>query len=183
MVTIIGYRALHTNTNYSNCTGLGANSSVTASNQVQLGDTNVTVYAQTAVQTRSDARDKIEIQDTVLGLDFIKKLTPRQFKMNSRELYFEQGKQRDFNAKNDGSKAGKRFHQGFVAQEVKQVIDEMGVDFAGYQDHKINGGEDVLSLGYTEFIAPIVKAIQQQQHIIEQLQQRVTILEQNGGVK
>ena len=181
--TAIGYRALHTNTNYSNCTGLGANSSVTASNQVQLGDTNVTVYAQTAVQTRSDARDKIEIQDTVLGLDFIKKLTPRQFKMNSRELYFEQGKQRDFNAKNDGSKAGKRFHQGFVAQEVKQVIDEMGVDFAGYQDHKINGGQDVLSLGYTEFIAPIVKAIQQQQHIIEQLQQRVTILEQNGGVK
>lgn len=181
--TAIGYRALHTNTNYSNCTGLGANSAVTASNQVQIGDTNVTVYAQTAVQTRSDARDKVEIQDTVLGLDFIKKLTPRQFKMNSRELYFEQGKQRDFTATNDGSKAGKRFHQGFVAQEVKKVIEEMNVDFAGYQDHKINGGEDVLSLGYTEFIAPIVKAIQQQQHIIEQLQQRVTILEQNGGVK
>lgn len=181
--TAVGCQALKTNTNYSNCTGLGANSAVTASNQVQLGDNNVTVYAQTAVQTRSDARDKVEIQDTVLGLDFIKKLTPRQFKMNSRELYFEQGKQRDFTATNDGSKAGKRFHQGFVAQEVKKVIEEMNVDFAGYQDHKINGGEDVLSLGYTEFIAPIVKAIQQQQHIIEQLQQRVTILEQNGGVK
>ena len=180
--TAIGASALF-DIQYNNCTGLGYNAQVTASNQVQLGDTNVTVYAQTAVQTRSDARDKIEIQDTVLGLDFIKKLTPRQFKMNSRELYFEQGKQRDFNAKNDGSKAGKRFHQGFVAQEVKKVIEEMNVDFAGYQDHKINGGEDVLSLGYTEFIAPIVKAIQQQQHIIEQLQQRVTILEQNGGVK
>ena len=152
---------------YHHCTLLGEGSTVTGSNQVQLGNTSVTVYAQTAVQTRSDARDKVEIQDTVLGLDFIKKLTPRQFKMNSRELYFEQDKQRDYTAKNDGSKAGKRFHQGFVAQEVKQVIDEMGVDFAGYQDHKINGGQDVLSLGYTEFIAPIVKAIQQQQHIIE----------------
>ncbi len=184
--TAIGYQALTAlgaNISCSNCTGLGANATVTGSNQVQLGNTNVTVYAQTAVQTRSDARDKVEIQDTVLGLDFIKKLTPRQFKMNSRELYFEQDKQSDYTAKNDGSKAGKRFHQGFVAQEVKQVIDEIGVDFAGYQDHKINGGEDVLSLGYTEFIAPIVKAIQQQQHIIEQLQQRVTILEQNGGVK
>ena len=92
-------------------------------------------------------------------------------------------KQRAFIATNAGSKAGKRFHKGFVAQEVKKVIEEMNVDFAGYQDHKINGGEDVLSLGYTEFIAPIVKAIQQQQHIIEQLQQRVAILEQNGGVK
>jgi len=165
---------------YHHCTLLGDGSTVTGSSQVQLGNTNVTVYAQTAVQTRSDARDKVEIQDTVLGLDFIKKLTPRQFKMNSRELYFEQDKQRDYTAKNDGSKAGKRFHQGFVAQEVKQVIDEMGVDFAGYQDHKINGGQDVLSLGYTEFIAPIVKAIQQQQHIIEHLQQRIELLEQSG---
>lgn len=181
--TALGAFALDNVTTYNKCTGVGAYADVTGSNQVQLGDTNVTVYAQTAVQTRSDARDKIEIQDTVLGLDFIKKLTPRQFKMNSRELYFEQGKQRDYTATNDGSKAGKRFHQGFVAQEVKKVIEEMNVDFAGYQDHKINGGEDVLSLGYTEFIAPIVKAIQQQQHIIEQLQQRVTILEQNGGVK
>ena len=168
---------------YHHCTLLGEGSTVTGSNQVQLGNTSVTVYAQTAVQTRSDARDKVEIQDTVLGLDFIKKLTPRQFKMNSRELYFEQDKQRDYTAKNDGSKAGKRFHQGFVAQEVKQVIDEMGVDFAGYQDHKINGGQDVLSLGYTEFIAPIVKAIQQQQHIIEHLQQKIELLEQNGKGK
>ena len=181
--TAIGANALF-DIQYNNCTGLGYNAQVTASNQVQLGDNNVTVYAQTAVQTRSDARDKIEIQDTVLGLDFIKKLTPRQFKMNSRELYFEQGKQRDFNAKNDGSKAGKRFHQGFVAQEVKQVIDEMGVDFAGYQDHKINGGQDVLSLGYTEFIAPIVKAIQQQQQMIELQQQEIEALKQkiNGEV-
>ena len=168
---------------YHHCTLLGDGSTVTGSSQVQLGNTNVTVYAQTAVQTRSDARDKVEIQDTVLGLDFIKKLTPRQFKMNSRELYFEQDKQRDYTAKNDGSKSGKRFHQGFVAQEVKQVIDEMGVDFAGYQDHKINGGQDVLSLGYTEFIAPIVKAIQQQQHIIEHLQQKIELLEQNGKGK
>ena len=181
--TAIGTGALSNLTTYNACTGIGEHAQVTGANQVQLGSAIVTVYAQTAVQTRSDARDKIEIQDTVLGLDFIKKLTPRQFKMNSRELYFEQGKQRDFTATNDGSKAGKRFHQGFVAQEVKKVIEEMNVDFAGYQDHKINGGEDVLSLGYTEFIAPIVKAIQQQQHIIEQLQQRVAILEQNGGVK
>ena len=104
--------------------------------------------------------------------------------MNSREAYFEIGQQRDFSATNDGSKAGKRFHQGFVAQEVKEVIDELGVDFAGYQDHKINGGEDVLSLGYTEFIAPIVKAIQEQQQMIELQQQKINELEQkiNMGV-
>ena len=180
----IGHQALVAITTYSNCTGIGANSSVTGSNQMQLGDTLTTVYAQKAIQTRSDSRDKIDIQDTLLGLEFIKKLIPRQFRMNSREAYFEIGQQRDFSATNDGSKAGKRFHQGFVAQEVKEVIDELGVDFAGYQDHKINGGEDVLSLGYTEFIAPIVKAIQEQQQMIELQQQKINELEQkiNMGV-
>ena len=169
---------------YNTCTAVGYGATVTGSNQVQLGTDNVTVYAQKAIQTRSDSRDKIDIQHTLLGLEFIKKLTPRQFRMNSREAYFEIGQQRDFSATNDGSKAGKRFHQGFVAQEVKTVLDEMNIDFAGYQDHKINGGEDVLSLGYTEFIAPIVKAIQEQQQMIELQQQKINELEQkiNMGV-
>ncbi len=52
---------------------------------------------------------------------------------------------------------------------VKQVI------FAGYLDSKIDGGEDVLSLGHTEFIAPMIKAIQQQQ-MIEQLQKEIELL-------
>lgn len=163
---------------YHNCTAVGCSAAVTASNQVQLGNSSNTVYAQSAVQTRSDARDKTDIQNTELGLAFIKRLIPRQFRMNSRELYFEQEKEWDYGKTNGTEKAGKRFHQGFVAQEVKTVMEEMGVDFAGYQDHKINGGEDVLSLGYTEFIAPIVKAIQEQQEIIEQQQQKIEWLEQ-----
>ena len=182
--TAIGECALTGSVDRNNATGIGANTDVTGDNQVQIGSNGVTVYTHTAIQTRSDSRDKIDIQDALLGLEFIKKLIPRQFRMNSREAYFEIGQQRDFSATNDGSKAGKRFHQGFVAQEVKEVIDELGVDFAGYQDHKINGGEDVLSLGYTEFIAPIVKAIQEQQQMIELQQQKINELEQkiNMGV-
>lgn len=171
--TAIGYKALTNNTNYSNCTGLGANSSVTGSNQVQLGDSSVTVYAQKALVTRSDARDKIDIEDSPLGLNFIMKLRPVKYRMNSREAYFEEGKERDFTATNDGSKAGKRPHYGLIAQEVKQSMNELGVDFAGYLDSKVDGGEDVLSLGYTEFIAPMIKAIQQQQQMIEQLQKEI----------
>jgi len=182
--TAIGSGALSGSVDRNNATGIGANTDVTGDSQVQIGSNGVTVYTHTAIQTRSDSRDKIDIQHTLLGLEFIKKLIPRQFRMNSREAYFEIGQQRDFSATNDGSKAGKRFHQGFIAQEVKEVIDELGVDFAGYQDHRINGGEDVLSLGYTEFIAPIVKAIQEQQQMIELQQQKINELEQkiNMGV-
>ena len=52
-------------------------------------------------------------------------------------------------------------------------MDEMGIDFGGYQDHSINGGRDVLSLGYEELIAPMIKAIQEQQKMIEDLEMRI----------
>jgi hypothetical protein len=61
----------------------------------------------------------------------------------------------------DGSRAKRRKHQGVIAQEVKAVMDELGVDFGGYQDHSINGGTDVLTIGYDEFIAPLIKAVQE----------------------
>lgn len=61
----------------------------------------------------------------------------------------------------DGSKKRVRSHYGLIAQEVKQVLDDLGIDFGGYQDHTVKGGEDVLALGYTEFIAPMIKAIQE----------------------
>jgi len=174
--TAVGYNALGDLISYTNCTGLGYSSAVTGSNQIQLGNTSVTVYAQKALVVRSDARDKLDIEDSPLGLNFIMKLRPRKYRMNSREAYFEQGKERDFTATNDGSKAGKRPHYGLVAQEVKEVMNDLGVDFAGYLDSKIDGGEDVLSLGYAEFIAPMIKAIQQQQHMIEQLQKEIELL-------
>ena len=174
--TALGASALENLTTYTNCTGLGYNAQVTGSNQIQLGNTSVTVYAQKALVVRSDARDKLDIEDSPLGLNFIMKLRPRKYRMNSREAYFEQGKERDFTATNDGSKAGKRPHYGLVAQEVKEVMNELNVDFAGYLDSKIDGGEDVLSLGYAEFIAPMIKAIQQQQHMIEQLQKEIELL-------
>ena len=52
---------------------------------------------------------------------------------------------------------------------VKAACDAVGVDFGGYQDHKINGGDDVLSLGYEELIAPLIKAIQQLSAEVEAL--------------
>ena len=184
--TAIGYMALYNNTAYSYCTGLGYNAQVTGDHQVQLGGTGETVYATKAVVTRSDERDKIDITDSDLGLNFILKLKPRRYKMNPREAYFQTTENTemiaeniatiDYTAPNDGSKARKRPHYGLVAQEVKQVMNELDIDFAGYLDSKVDGGEDVLSLGYTEFIAPMIKAIQQQQEMIEALKKEILYL-------
>ncbi|MBM7600417.1 hypothetical protein JOC34_002808 [Virgibacillus halotolerans] len=163
-ITALGYNALNNSSmdGLSNITGVGQNSSVTASNQIQLGNSSATPTAFNPLQVRSDRRDKLDIEDTQLGLNFINKLRPVQYRTNFREAYIDYDKDGNpVNLKNDGSRAGTRKHQGLIAQEVKQVIDDIGIDFAGYQDHKIGGGQDVHSLGYEELIAPLIKSIQE----------------------
>jgi hypothetical protein len=174
--TALGGQALIALTTFDNCTGLGYNSAVTGSNQVQLGDSSTTTYAYGAVQNRSDARDKADVKPTALGLDFINSLRPVDFKWDLREDYFVEEEVdtglvdahgdsiktiKRTRVEKNGSKKRSRFHHGLIAQEVKAACDAAGVDFGGYQDHSIKGGEDVLSLGYEELIAPLIKAVQQ----------------------
>jgi hypothetical protein len=191
-VTALGFEALASSSNYSNIVGVGSSTSVTGSNQVQLGDASTTTYAYGSVQNRSDERDKTEIKDTGLGLDFIMALRPRDFKWDMREDYRTSAPtkpQRDdyesdeayqaalaawnvdfaawqeasklANITHDGTHTRTRYHHGLIAQEVKQTMDAMGVDFGGYQDHSLKGGDAVLSIGYEELVAPLIKAIQE----------------------
>lgn len=178
--TATGFRALRDNTEYNNCGGFGYDSQVTASNQIQLGDSTTTVYAYGAVQNRSDARDKAEIRDTVLGLDFINAIRPVDYKLDMREDYrVELGENptkeqlesnKLANIQTDGTHTRKRYHHGVIAQQVAEVIEELGVDFGGFQDHSKIGGDDVLSIGYEEFIAPLIKAVQELNSKIETLE-------------
>jgi hypothetical protein len=70
----------------------------------------------------------------------------------------------------DGSRKRVRYHHGLIAQEVKGVMDALEVDFGGYQDHLIKDGLDVLTIGYEELVAPLIKAVQE-------LSARVKLLE------
>jgi hypothetical protein len=56
-------------------------------------------------------------------------------------------------------------------------MDKLDTDFAGYQDSKHNGGDDVLHLNYNEFIAPLIKAIQELSQENKNLKIRVDLLE------
>ena len=190
--TGIGYYAGSEITNQVNSTCLGHNAQVLGSNQVQLGDANTTPYAYQALSLRSDLRDKTQVRDTVLGLDFINELRPVDYKWDMREDYKTemptQGElsDEDFkivmdewiesvkldNITHDGTHTRTRYHHGLIAQEVQDVIVASGVDFGGFQDHSVAGGQDVLSIGYTELIAPMIKAIQE-------LTARINVLEGN----
>ena len=73
----------------------------------------------------------------------------------------------------DGSKARQRYHYGLIADELKSTMDGLGVDFGGYQDHGINGGICVKSVGYTELIAPLIKAVQELSAQVDDLKQQL----------
>jgi hypothetical protein len=154
-----GYSSLSNIVTETNCSGLGFNTQVTGSNQVQLGDSATTTYAYGAVQDRSDMRDKADIRDTVLGIDFIMSLRPVDFRWDYREDYTDGVKGVD--VEKDGSKKRNRFHHGLIAQEVKESLDNLGLDFGGFQDHSISGGADVMSIGYTELVPILIKAVQE----------------------
>lgn len=151
--TIVGSGAGTSGTGYAETTCLGYNAQVTGNFQNQIGGSGTTTYTYGAVQDRSDARDKADIRDTVLGLRFINALRPVDFRWDYREDY-------GWGAK-DGSKKRSRFHHGVIAQQVKEVCETAGVDFGGFQDHSLSGGKDVMSIGYTELIAPLIKAVQE----------------------
>ena len=69
-------------------------------------------------------------------------------------------------------KDGSRKHYGFIAQDVKQSLDKIGTDSALFinpsvkpdwdiTDKEENDKEHYLALRYEEFIAPMVKTIQE----------------------
>jgi hypothetical protein len=174
--TFLGVSAGNISTNtYTNCTLLGYATDVTGSNQVQLGDSRTTTYAYGAVQNRSDARDKADVRPTVLGLDFILSLRPVDFKWDYRDSYREVDNDGNVTIlPKDGSRKRARFHHGLIAQEVKAACDAAGVDFGGYQDHSVKGGDDVLSIGYEELIAPLIKAVQQLSAEVAELKSKIS---------
>lgn len=159
----------------SNSTGLGRSSRVSGNNQVQLGDSSTTTYVYGTVQNRSDLRDKTDVRDTELGIEFILGLRPVDGKWDMRDDYLEEyqvqtGIDKDAQpvfetrlrkCERDGSKKRERYHHWFIAQEVNELCEKLGVEFGGYQDHLVDGGCDVKTLGYDEFIPPVVRSVQQ----------------------
>ena len=154
---------------FQQSTAIGLAATAEADNQIKIGTADSSVVAHSAIGVVSDARDKTDIRDTVLGLDFIMKLRAVDWRVDSRSKYAA-------DEIKDGSKAGKRFHHGFVAQEIKQIIDDTGVDFAGFNDCAHQGGAEQMYLSYTELFGPLVKAVQEQQQQIKSQQEMINQL-------
>lgn len=181
----LGYNT-QTGSTYDNCACIGQNmpsTTVAANNEMVMGNASNYVRFQQPIVNPSDARDKIDIKDAALGLDFIQKLKPRMWRSNLRTLYNEAVTDENGNVEwkqlpNDGSKAGKRYHYGIVAQELKEVLDEMGIDFVALKDTSVTGGgTGDFQIAYGEFFGVFIKAFQELSAKNNDLEARIKALE------
>jgi hypothetical protein len=156
----------------NNATAIGHGANANANNSVRIGNTSVTyISGQVAWSHPSDGRFKRNVTETVHGLDFILKLRPVNFTWDITALDNYMSNPTPVTADEIASRdaAEKIVCTGFIAQEVEQAALETGFDFDGI--HHPSNDKDPYSLAYSEFVVPLVKAVQEQQHQIETLKQ------------
>tara|TARA_A100001388_G_scaffold239174_1_gene194284 strand:- start:9818 stop:11317 length:1500 start_codon:yes stop_codon:yes gene_type:complete len=143
-----------------------ANESGTANDDaVDLGLSNARfddIFATNGTIQTSDEKEKNTIVDSDLGLDFVKRLSPKSYKFNNKT----------------------RTHYGLIAQDVETVLSDISksnTDFAGLIKSDISENQDGSNyrygLRYTELIAPMIKALQEANEKIEALEAKVAKLE------
>ncbi|MBK6343226.1 MAG: tail fiber domain-containing protein [Flavobacteriales bacterium] len=159
--------------------GLGAN--VTASDRARIGNSVMQeIGGYQPWSDLSDARFKRDIAPQTHGLDFILALEPITYRFDIRKLNAHTYGQADtlFNdARGQEAIAAKeaRVFSGFSAQQVEQAAAAVGYDFSGV--YAPANEQDHYALAYSTFVVPLVKAVQEQQAIIEELIARIAALE------
>jgi len=150
---------------FMNSSVIGDGAEFTASNMIRIGDGGVSVIGGAVGWSNlSDKRLKKNIKDADLGLSFILNLRPVTYEMDYKT-----------------DKAGANGHlgkvyTGFIAQEVEETLNQLGVEFSGLC--KPQNEKDFYSLRYAEFVVPLVNAVKEQQKTINSQQQEIDKLRQ-----
>jgi len=114
------------------------------------------VWSATGTIQTSDVRQKIDIEPSDLGLDFILDLIPVKYR------WIEGG------IENGRPRPGRRTHYGLLAQDVEAALG--GRDFAGHILSDPSDHDSEQGLRYDAFIAPLIRAVQQLAARVEQLE-------------
>ena len=155
----IGYGAGYITTTGDNNISIGKDadpSAADADNEITLGNSsNDTIRCNTqTISSLSDARDKTDINQLELGLDFVDSLNPVKFKWKTR----------DGNSK-DGS-----YEAGFIAQDFQEVQKNNNADYLGLVH---DNNPEKLEASYGKLVPVLVRAIQELKKEIEELKANV----------
>ena len=121
----------------------------------------------------SDARLKRNVQDTSLGLDFVNDLSPVKFQWNpSNEVPKELTS--EYNEENQ--KNLDYVSHGFIAQEVKEVVDKHGDSSFGVW--QLDGDGETQRIKKNMLVMPLIKAVQELSSKVKELQPYICYITQ-----
>jgi hypothetical protein len=156
----IGNSAFNNLTTGSNNIGIGLNvaaSTLSANNEVTIynGALAARFQGSTASWTfASDERDKNDIENLELGLNFINQLQPRKYKWNLRHTDIDKGKQA----------------AGFIAQEVLAVAQANQAEYLGLVD---TNDPNQYTLAQTALIPVLVNAVKELTNEVNELKAKL----------
>jgi trimeric autotransporter adhesin len=189
--TIIGAFSGGVANNQYNIVAIGQGTVCTANSSARIGNSATwSIGGYVGWTNFSDGRYKKDIKENVIGLGFIMKLRPVTYRLDisnaSKNSKENAGREWDATMKEAIAQKEKMIYTGFVAQEVAQIAKETGYEFSGVDKPENENG--FYGLRYAEFVVPLVKAVQEQQAIINELQKqnaelqkRLTELERKAG--
>jgi hypothetical protein len=125
--------------------GFGSDGSTqTISNEITLGNSSIsTLRCQVqTISALSDRRDKKDIEELPLGIDFINTLKPVKFTWNMR----------------DGAKVGQQ-EAGFIAQDLDEA--QIDADAEDYLSLVLKNNPEKLEASYGKLVPVLVKAVQE----------------------
>ena len=155
----------------TNTSAFGREASVVASNEISIGNGSVSwIGGNVTWSTFSDERGKNSIKEDVKGLDFIMKLRPVTYHIDKDKLDAIKGI-KDNSYYPEKYDIEKIKQTGFLAQEVESAAKESNYDFSGVKA-PVNENKPY-SISYAEFVVPLVKAVQEQQLVIEELKKEI----------
>lgn len=184
---IIGYNACYSSSYKanSNCVVIGYDArpySSTINNEVILGNSSIQYFRCNAGRSSlSDARDKTDIKELPVGLDYINALKPVKYKWDYREEHYTENENGELVAPiKDGT-----YEAGFTAQNLKEVQDKYKADYlktyndmpADYDEdgNPLEGvaGIDILDITQEHLLPVAIKAIQELSAKVDSLEKQL----------
>ena len=147
----------------------------TTNRKIFLGDENISnFHCQVVLSAASDKRDKTDVKELDLGLEFINKLEPVTYRWDKRSKYGnKQEKGYDLNAQTpDGTHKEDQLDIGFLAQDVADIEASYNYKIEEKTNLTTELSDDgkMYNTKYSKFVPMLVKAVQELTKRIEELE-------------
>ncbi len=161
----IGANASSSPTTSSSSVAIGYNAYINSDQHVRIGSNSIQeIGGYKPWSNLSDGRFKQNIKEDIPGLPFVNALRPVIYTINREKVeQFVRGQEGymrlDEDYKSELRRRSSDFESGFIAQEVESAAMALDYDFDGVLAPQHD--RDHYALAYSQFVVPLVKAVQE----------------------